>query len=151
MPLGIAEDRERVVTHYRGRARRHTRYGGRPSSRFGRQRPYPRSVTWEECLTALETRTGMYVPFPYYPSAVGLLVGFDLAQPEPVLRRFSEWMSARHGGSNLWFASLALADYTGRNDAHEYYRFMEVDSDEQVLAVRHLCGRLRQYLASDRV
>ena len=92
----------------------------------------------------------MYVPFPYYPSAVGLLVGFDLAQPEPVLQRFSEWMSARHAGSNLWFASLALAEYTGRDDAHEYARFMEVASEEQVLAVRHLCGLLREYLGANR-
>jgi hypothetical protein len=91
----------------------------------------------------------MYVPFPYYPSAVGFLVGFDLAQPQPVLRQFSEWMSARHGGSNHWFASLALSEGTGREAADEYARFMDVDSDEQVRAVRHLCGLLRQYLGSN--
>lgn len=92
----------------------------------------------------------MYVPYPYYPSAVGLLVGFDLAQPEPLLRRFNEWMSARRAGSSLSFESLALAEYTGREDAHEYARFMEVEHEEQVRAVRHLCGLLREYLATDR-
>lgn len=85
-------------------------------------------TTWDDCLTALEKRTGMYVPFPYYPSAAAFLVGFDLAQPQPVLRSFSEWMSARHGGDSRWFASLALIEYTGREDAQEYSRFLEVES-----------------------
>lgn len=104
-------------------------------------------MTWDECLTALETRTGMYVPFPYYPAAVGFLVGYDLAQPHPVLRGFSEWMSARHDGSSLWFASLVLMEYTGKDRADEFARFMDVETDEQVRAVRHLCGLLREYLA----
>ncbi len=106
-------------------------------------------VTWDECLAALEARTDMYVSFPYYPSTVGLLVGFDLAQPQPVLRRFSEWMSARHGGSSLWFASLALIEHTGRDDADEYARFRDVEPDEQVRAVRHLCGLLRDFLSAN--
>ena len=104
-------------------------------------------MTWDECLSALETRTGMYVHFPYYPSAVSCLVGFDLAQSQPILHGFSEWMSARHGGSSLSFASLALAEYTGRKRADEYFRFMDAEFDEQVRAVRHLCGLLREFLA----
>lgn len=89
----------------------------------------------------------MYVSFQCYPSAVGMLVGFDLAQPQPVLKGFTEWMSARHGESNLWFASLALIEHTGRESADEYAHFRDVDPDEEVTAVRHLCALLREYLA----
>ena len=90
----------------------------------------------------------MYVPFPYYPSAVGFLVGFDLAQSEPVLRGFQTWLAARHDGSSLAFWSLALREFTGRDVADEFARSRDVPSDEQVGAVRHLCGLLREYLAT---
>jgi hypothetical protein len=113
-------------------------------ARFWRYRAL---VTWEECLLALEEHTGMYVPFPYFPVAVGFLVGFDRAQEVSTLDGFQDWMSVRHDGSNLCFDSLALAEYTQRDDAYEYSRFMDVSFEEQVRAVRFMCGLLRQYRA----
>ena len=105
-------------------------------------------MNWDDCLDALENRTGMYVPYPYFPTAVAFLTGFDLAQPEPVLDGFSRWMSARHDGSSLSLTSLALEEHTGREDAEEYYRSREVSHDDQVRAVRHLCSRLQEYRAT---
>jgi hypothetical protein len=90
----------------------------------------------------------MYVPYPYFPSAVAFLTGFDLAQPERVLDGFSRWMSAQHNGSSLSLTSLVLQEHTGREDAGEYYRFREVSHDDQVRVVRHLCSRLRAYRAA---
>lgn len=105
-------------------------------------------MNWDECLDVLENRTGMYLPYPYFPTAVAFLTGFDSAQPAGVLGGFGLWMSARHNGSSLSFASLALAEHTGREDAEEYHRFRDVSHDDQVGAVRHLCSRLREYRAT---
>ena len=106
-----------------------------------------RSVNWDKCLDALEHRTGMYVADPYYPSAVGLIVGFDLARPTRLLSGFQRWMSERHHSGPVVFWAVALTEHIGRPQAPEYYRSQDVEHDEQVRAVRHLCGLIRQYLS----
>jgi hypothetical protein len=115
----------RPATHRR-RLRRPRPVGDRAALLRATQEPKPALTsarTWDECLTALEQRTGMYVPpVPPVSRRVPRRVRPGAAAARPS-RGFSDWMSARHAQSSLWFTALALIEYTGREQADEYARF----------------------------
>src|SRR4051794_29648326 len=99
-------------------------------------------VDWDEFLSILECRLGMYVGRPRYERAFSALTGFDLARGQGELAAFQDWISARHPGSSLAFWSLVLADAFGGDVTED--RLIS-DADHQ-LAITKLCRLVREFL-----
>lgn len=110
-------------------------------------RQYPWSVepAWDELLSNLEERLGMYVLRPRLATADSLLAGFSLGRDDGVAGGFQAWFATAHpaeGGypNPVHHATVLADDLFGK-------RPEELDDDEEKVAVQRLCSLYRQYLA----
>jgi hypothetical protein len=98
-------------------------------------------MEWDEFLSIVEHRLGMYVGRPRYERAFAALIGFDLARGQGELEAFERWMSARHPGSSLVFWSLVLMETFGDQATEDDL----VGDDDHRLAIRSLCRLLVEF------
>jgi hypothetical protein len=108
-------------------------------------------VDWDEYLTKLSKRTGMFVPFPYFPSAVAAIEGFALGRGHGELEGLSSWLHGQGGrtSSLVWWAQVLIDAGVDAED-RSYFDAHGRANDEQVQAVEAACAVVRQFLARDR-
>jgi hypothetical protein len=99
-------------------------------------------MEWDELLSMVEHRLGLYVGRPRYDRAFSVITGFDLARAQDELKKFQRCMVERHPGTNLVFWTLILVETFGE---HADESRLVTDEDHR-LATDTLCLRLREFL-----
>lgn len=100
------------------------------------------AMDWDELLSMVERRLGLYVGRPRYDRAFSVITGFDLARGRDELKGFQRWMVDRHPGTNLVFWALILVETFGEQADESRL----VTDEDHRLATGNLCLRLREFL-----
>lgn len=108
-----------------------------------------RPFTWEFVVSILENRLAMWVGSATYERAVGLVMGFDMAQPESIGPRMHHRASLRSDIAQVVGWQGVLMAEASEGDDHKPRTPLDMTPEQNAKAITLLAGELRAALTDD--